>query len=128
MLGHNFMRDTALKFSWYFYLLMEKALVCYFHVWSPYYQVAQHNQKTPIPLSSRWQVSTEKAKKDKHQHTNHSYHQHSMPVSTDLTITDLILTNPIGKEGVQSWSMNKRSTPIWYFYYDIITRRVANKG
>ena len=25
-------------------------------------------QKTPIPVSSRWQVSSEKAKKDKYQH------------------------------------------------------------
>ena len=30
---------------------------------SPYYQVAQCNQKTPIPVSSRLQVRPEKAKK-----------------------------------------------------------------
>ena len=28
------------------------------------------------------------------------------PVSTDLTIkSDLVLTNPIGKDGVQGWSI-----------------------
>ena len=27
--------------------------VSYFQVWSPYYQAAQCNQKTPIPLPSR---------------------------------------------------------------------------
>ena len=32
-----------------FYLLIEKPLSSYFQVWSPYYQVAQCNQKTPIP-------------------------------------------------------------------------------
>ena len=26
---------------------------CYFNVQSPYYQAAQRNQKTPIPVSSR---------------------------------------------------------------------------
>ena len=36
------------KLFWYFYLLMEKPLGCHFQVQSPYYQVAQCNQKTPI--------------------------------------------------------------------------------
>ena len=40
----------------------------YFQVWSHYYQAADCNQKTPIPLSSRWQVRSEKDKKDKHEH------------------------------------------------------------
>ena len=43
----------ALKLPWYFYLLMEKPLGCYFQVQSPYYQAAQCNQKTPIPVFSR---------------------------------------------------------------------------
>ena len=55
--------NVALKLPHYFYLLMEKPLGCYFQVWSPYYQVAQSNQKTPIPVSSRRQVRSEKAKK-----------------------------------------------------------------
>ena len=55
--------NVALKLPRYFYLLMEKPLGCYFQVWSPYYQVAQSNQKTPIPVSSRRQVRSEKAKK-----------------------------------------------------------------
>ena len=55
--------NMALKVLQYFYLLMEKPLGHYFQVWSPYYQVAQCNQKTPIPVSSRWQIRSEKAKK-----------------------------------------------------------------
>ena len=52
----NSCRDTlpcanmALKLSRYFYLLMEKLLGRYFQVRSPYYQAAQCNQKTPIPV------------------------------------------------------------------------------
>ena len=53
---------------WYFHLLMEKPLGPYFPVWSPYYEAAQCNQKTPIPVCSRCQVRSEKAKKDKYQH------------------------------------------------------------
>ena len=67
--------NMALKLPRYFYLLMEKPLGRYFQVWSPYYQAAQCNQKTLIPISSRWQVRSEKAKK--RYNTNHSYHQHS---------------------------------------------------
>ena len=53
----------ALKLQQYFYLLMEKSLGCYFQIQSRYCQAAQCNQKTPIPVSSRWQVRSEKAKK-----------------------------------------------------------------
>ena len=45
--------NMALKQPLDFYLLMEKPLGCYFQVQSPYYQAAQCNQKTPIPVSSR---------------------------------------------------------------------------
>ena len=45
--------NMALKLPWYFYMLMEKPLDCYFQVRSPYYQAAQCNQKTPIPVISR---------------------------------------------------------------------------
>ena len=48
--------NIALKLPRYFYLLVEKPLGRYFQVRSPYYQVAQCNQKTPIPVCSRWQV------------------------------------------------------------------------
>ena len=81
----NSCRDTlpctnmALKLPQYFYLLMEKPLGHYFQVRSPYYQAAQCNQKTPIPVSSRWQVRSEKAKKRISINTNHSYHQRSSP-------------------------------------------------
>ena len=57
------MCDMALKLSQYFYLLMEKPLGRYFQVRSPYYQAAKCNQKTSIPVSSRWQVRSNKAKK-----------------------------------------------------------------
>ena len=45
--------SMALKLPQSFYLLMEKYLGYYFQVRSPYYQVAQCNQETPIPVSSR---------------------------------------------------------------------------
>ena len=100
--------NMALKLPRYFYLLMEKPLGRYFQVQSPYYQVAQCNQKTPISISSRWQVRSEKAKKGYASTlitTTTSIHLPE-PVSTDLTIkSDLVLTNPIGKDGVQGWSM-----------------------
>ena len=97
--------NMALKLPWYFYLLIEKSLGCYFQVWSPYYQAAQCNQKARVPVSSRCLVRSEKAKKRVSINTNHSYHQRSfpMPVSTDLrTKPDSVLTNPIRKDGVRS--------------------------
>ena len=64
--------NMALKLPRYFYLLMEKPLGRYFQVQSPYYQAAQCNQKTPIPISSRWQVRSNKTKTSIN--TNHSCH------------------------------------------------------
>ena len=55
--------NMALKLPRYFYLLMEKLLGCYFQDGSPCYQVSQCDQKTPIPVFSRWQVSCDKARK-----------------------------------------------------------------
>ena len=84
----NSCRDTlphaemALKLPWYLYQLMEKCLGHYFQVWSPYYQVAQCNQKTPIPISSKWKVRSEKIKKVISINTNHSYHQCPSPKSS----------------------------------------------
>ena len=57
--------NMALKLPQYFCLLMEKSRGYYFQVWSPYYQMAQCNQKTPIPV---FRVRSGKAKKGKHQH------------------------------------------------------------
>ena len=100
--------NMALKLCWYFYLLMEKPFGRYFQVWSPYYQVAQCNQKTLIPVSSRQQVRSEKAKKGLASTlitATTSVHI-PKPVSTDVTIKpDSVLSKPIGKDGVQSWSM-----------------------
>ena len=98
----------ALKLPLYFYLLMEKPLGHYFQVRSPYYQAAQCNQKTFIPVSSGRQVRSEKAKKGQASiliTATTSVHL-PKPVSIDLTLKpDSVLTNPIGKDGVQSWSM-----------------------
>ena len=100
--------NMALKLPRYFYLLMEKPLGRYFQVRSPYYQAAQCNQKTLIPVSSRRQVRSEKAKKGYASTlitATTSVHL-PKPVSTDLTIKpDSVLTNPIGKDGVRSWSI-----------------------
>ena len=100
------MYDMALKLSQYFYLLMEKPLGHYFQVWSPYYQTAQCNQKIQILVSSELQVRSKKAKKGQASTliTATTSIYLFKPVSTDLTVkSDLILTNPIGKDGVQSW-------------------------
>ena len=81
---------------------MEKPLGRYFQVWSPYYQVAQCNQKTLIPAPSWQQVRSERAKKGSASTlitATTSVHL-PQPVSTDLTIKpDSVLTNPIGKDG-----------------------------
>ena len=83
-----------------------------------------------IPVSSRWQVSSEKAKKGYASTlitTTTSVHL-PKPVSTDLkTKPYSILTNPIGKNGVQSWSM-QNIYPIRDFYCDTFTRRLTNQG
>ena len=70
LLGHTSMCNMALKLYQYFYLLMEKPLGHYFQVRSPYYRMAQCNQKAPIPVPSRRQVRSglRKPKKDKHPH------------------------------------------------------------
>ena len=81
---------------------MKKPLGCYFQVQSPHYQAAQCNQKTPIPVSSRSQVRSEKAKKGSASTliTATTIIPLPKPVSTDLTIKpDSVLTNPIGKDG-----------------------------
>ena len=55
--------SMALKLPQYFHLLMEKPLGRYFKVRFPYYQAAQCNQKTTIPVPLRSQVRSDKAKK-----------------------------------------------------------------
>ena len=121
--------NKALKLPWHFYLLMEKPFGCYFQVWSSYYQVAQCSQKTPIPVSSRWQTRCERVKGwvSTLITTTTSVHP-PKSVSTDLTIkTGLLLTNPIGKDGMKSWSMYN-IYHIRTFYCNTITRRVDNQG
>ena len=122
--------NMALKLPQYFYLLMEKPVGCYFQIRSPYYQVAQCNQKTPIPVSSRQQVRSEKARKGLASTLITATTSIHIPksVSTDLSIKpDSVLTNPIRKDGLWSWSI-WNIYPIRHFYCDTITKRVANHG
>ena len=60
--------NMALKLPWYFYLLTEKPLGRYFQVWSPCYQAAQCNEKTPILYPQGDRSGLRKPKKGKHQH------------------------------------------------------------
>ena len=66
--GHTSMHEMTLEPPQYFYLLIEKPYASYFQVQSPYYQMAQCNQKTTISVSSRWQLKSENPKKEKSQH------------------------------------------------------------
>ena len=61
--GCTSMCEHVTKTTLVFFMLMEKPLGHYFQVWSPYYLPAKCNQKTPLPVSSRWQIKSEKAKK-----------------------------------------------------------------
>ena len=85
----------------FFYQLMEKNLGRYFQVRSLYYQVAQCNQKRPIPVWSRWQVRSQKIKKGQASTLITAITSKHLPklVSTDLTIkSDSVLTNPHKKK------------------------------
>ena len=120
--GTHFHPQMALKLSQYLYLLMERPLGRYFQVQSPYYQAAQCNQKTPIPESTRWQVRSVKAKKGSESTLITGTTSVHLPkvVSTGLTKSDLVLTNPIGKDGVWGWSM-QHNIPhniflLWYHH------------
>ena len=113
---------------WYFYL-MEKPLGGYFQVWYSYYQATQCNKKSSIPVSSRWQVRSGKAKKGQGSilitATTRVYLP--KPVSTNLIIKPYsVLTKPIGKDVVQSWSM-ENIYHIRHFYCDTITRIATNQ-
>ena len=68
----------------------------------------QCNQKKPIPVSSRWQLKYKKDKKGSASTliTATTGTHLPKPVSTDLKIKpDSVLTNPIKKDRVGSWSM-----------------------
>ena len=95
-----------------------------------WYRATRKHLNRNIPVSSMWQVRSEKSKKRKASiliTTTTSNHL-SKPVSTDLTIKPgSVLTNPIWKDGVRSWSM-KNIYPIRRFYCDTITKRMANQG
>ena len=101
--------NMALKLPRYFYLLMEKPLGRYFQVRSPYYQAAQCNRKHLFlyPQGDRSGLGKPKKKRTSITLITATTSVHlPKPVSTDLTIKpDSVLTNPIGKDGVRSWSM-----------------------
>ena len=97
------MHDMTLKLPRYFYLLMEKPLGRYFEVWSPYYQVAQRNQKHLSLYHQGDRSGLRKPKKEASTLITVATSVHlPKSVSTDLTIkSDLVLTNLIGKDGVR---------------------------
>ena len=82
VVGTHFHVQNGTNLPQYFYLGH------YFQVLSPYYQAAEYKQKTPIPESSRRQVSSKEAKKGQVSTlitANNRIHFHR-PVSTDLMI------------------------------------------
>ena len=103
--------NMALELSQYFYSLMEKPHGRYFQVWSSYCQTAQCNQKTPIPVSLWSQVRSEKDKKGEASILITATTNVHLPNPVSNNLTDLttkqgsVLTNPIGNDGVHSWSM-----------------------
>ena len=97
--------NMALKLPRYFYLLMEKPLGCYFQVQSPYYQAAQCNHLFLYPQDGRSGLGKPKKRTSIMLITATTSVHLPKPVSTDLTKPDSVLTNPIGKDGVQSCFM-----------------------
>ena len=125
---HGSLKLPCLKLPRYFYVLMEKPLGRYFQVRSPYYQAVQCNQKTPVPVSSRWQVTSQKAKKG---NTNHSYHQCSSPfASLDWSNNKIILS--FNQPNRKRWRVRLvdaiNHLPIKYFYCENITKSVAKEA
>ena len=104
--------DMALKLSQYSYLLMEKPLGRYFEVWSPYYQVAQWNQKHLSLYHQGDRSGLRKPKKEASTLITVATSVHlPKSVSTDLTIkSDLVLTNLIGKMGCGTFLL-------WYHHW-----------
>ena len=99
--------NMALKLPQYFYLLMEKPLGRYFQVQSPYIRWHSATRKHLFLYPQGDRSDLGKPKKDKITLITATTSVHlPKPVSTDLTIKpDSVLTNPIGKDGVRSWSM-----------------------
>ena len=58
------MRDMTLKLPFIFTTDGETSH-CFSEVWYPYYQFSECNQKSLFPESSKWQITSEKAKKEK---------------------------------------------------------------
>ena len=93
----------ALKLPQYFYQLMEKPFGRYFQVQSLHYTVQPENTYSHI-LKVTGEVR-ESQKRISINTATTSIHL-PKPVSADLKIKpDSVLTNPIGKDGVQSWLM-----------------------
>ena len=99
--------DMALQLPQYFYQPMEKILVATskFGVLTIRWHSATRKHLFLYPQGDR---SGLRKPKSKSINTNYSYHQHYLPqpVSIDQTIiSDSVLTNSVGKDGVQGWSI-----------------------
>ena len=95
---------------------MEKPLCHYFQVLFPYHMEAQCNQKTPIPVSSRWQTRSEKAKKSISINTNTQ-----LAGSTGYDLHSVINTSliPFKPESVKTGDMLEIPTG---FYAKVVGR------
>ena len=118
--------NMALKLPRYFYLLM--VATSKFGLFNIRWHSATRKHLFPYPHGDRSGLGKPKKRISITLITATTSVHLPKPVSTDLTIKpDSVLTNPIGKDGVQSWSM-ENIYPIRHFYRDTITRRVANQG
>ena len=84
--------------------------------------------ETPIPISSKWQVRSEKAKKKKRIsiNSNHSYHQRSSPSASINWCNNKarFIFNQLYRK---RWCA-KLVTVKRLLHHDTITRRVTNQG
>ena len=98
--------NMALKLPRYFYLLMEKPLGRYFQVRSPSGGTVQPENIYSCILKVTGQVWESQKRTSITLITATTSVHLPKPVSTNPTIKPgSVLTNPIGKDGVQSWSM-----------------------
>ena len=101
----------------------------YFQVCSPDYHTAQCNRKKPILISSRCWSGLRKPKRI-NINIRRSYHWLSS-LYTNLNSSDCpqsVLTNLIGRVGVEQWSKKLNTYPITNSYLHSNNRSVANQG
>ena len=124
------MWNMTLKLPQYFYLLTENPLIAISKF--GLFTVRRHSATWKhLSLSAKGDRSSlGKPKIDKHQHySQHTTNIHlSKSFSADLIIQIHFLSIPIGKDGVQDWSMQQNIYLTMYFCCDTITRRVTSQG